>query len=401
MLALTPLFYSAIFLGAISSHEGKVFNVSTTGKHTLEYLLCDQKRHKAIGNNAEIKFTSSSDYTLKLSQERVCLIEDITNLTLSGGSGEKEFSNITCVSVGPTRYMLGFGFVNVSNLTINNLHIKNCASSMLVNSTKIHLTHQVNLSNNATTLLLYNCYHVKIQHTKISAHDSSFLVMEEVLGEVHIEDFNVAWVCKGDNCRKSVNLANEPVGVVDIPSTNVQFPQVLKSSASAVIVVTVSTSADLSFALLNCKLSLHCCNSPHRPKFGYMYLNVSAPINTTAIKFSTVKFVSMTIFASLHFTTAMMHNSVFEPFQLQHFTSSLKMKPFKPQWNVIVRSSETQAIQINIDCAKLENSPMLVYSKSRNSNTSVNITKIRTAGTFQNAHSTLCLVFECYTESWI
>ena len=399
MIVLTLVFFSAIFLGTVSNYEDKVLIVTQEGNHTLEKLLCEEERRKDITDNTEIRLDSFVNYNLSMSKEKFCIIENVQNLTLSGGSNESMFSNITCNLGGhPKKHTAGFGFVNVHNLTIKNLRIKNCASNPLVNNPKLEFGNQVSLANNETTLLLSHCSNVTIQHTQISTHSSGFLVIEEVLGELLIENLTAKWLCKRDSCPQSGDHpANELPGATDILPTKLQYPHRFKLPASAVIVVIMNnTSAGSNVTFQNCTLSLHHC-SCLMPKLGFLYLNVSTSSNNTSISLSAFNFSDAIIFANLYFKPTLINKPVINPFQLQdcNFRTMHKVNPFKPQWNMIVLYSETQAIQIKMDRMKLKNSPMLVYSKSRNSNISVIITDIATNTSFPNAYSTLYLIYLC------
>lgn len=394
MSASLPMCFLAVFLGAISRYESKVVMVPTMDNLTLEYFLCTKEGRKTITNDTEIKLNASVGHNM--STGMFCFIQNVSNLTLSGAGSGRTFSNITCASDRNNNYTSGFGFVNIHNLIIKNLHITKCAGKVIPSDIQFKFSNQLSTSDIVTTLLLSHCHNVKLQQLLISTDKSNFLVIEEVLGEILVEDVNTTWLCSSTDGQHNVSPAKEPTGMVDVPLTKLDFSQSPKLSASAVIVVitVIDLDFDVNINWHNCICLLHHCGSGRKSEFGHMYFNISTSSSKTTINFTSVRFSDVTLFAYLHFNTTTVSNPAIEPFQLYDcdFTLSHSLSPFEPQWNKIVVKSEYQDIQIRIGQLQLHNSPLLVYSQSTNSNTSVIITEITTDAAPPDAYSTLYLV---------
>ena len=110
-----------ILLLLVAAVAGRVVNV-TTGK-TLEEYLCPQNR--TIPPNTDV-IISVQEIVLPISL--FCLIENTTNITISASdelmNSEHGYATVRCE--GST----GFGFFNITNLTVRSVYFEGCRSSI-------------------------------------------------------------------------------------------------------------------------------------------------------------------------------------------------------------------------------------------------------------------------------
>ena len=136
-----------ILLLLVAAVAGKVVNVTTS--KSLEEYLCPPTR--TIPPNTDI-IISVPKIVLSMSNDnRFCLIENTTNITISASdesiselmNSEHGYANVSCESE------TGFGFFNVTNLTIRSVYFEDHCSSYV-------MPEAIRYLNESDQILYYN-----------------------------------------------------------------------------------------------------------------------------------------------------------------------------------------------------------------------------------------------------
>ena len=111
-------------------------------------------------------------------QLNFCNVSDLHNITITG----VEHVNINCnTSVRPN---VGFGFISVTNLTIENITFINCGTEFYHHIPSLPASAPLNLSNTSAAVLLFmNCSDVVIDSVAITHYYGYAMVMLRVMGQ--------------------------------------------------------------------------------------------------------------------------------------------------------------------------------------------------------------------------
>ena len=139
-----------LLLAAAAIYSGEVVNVTTS--KTLGEYLCPQNR--TIPPNTDV-IISVPLLHLKKHDEQFCLIKNTTNVTISSSDelmkSRSGYSTVVCESNS------GFGFFNVTGLTLRSVYFKNCINIVPPMAVKyINESDQFLYYNNVTATLLFN-----------------------------------------------------------------------------------------------------------------------------------------------------------------------------------------------------------------------------------------------------
>ena len=144
------------FIKSLSTH---IVQINTSNQ--LWFWLCS---HNIPLQNNLILHLTQSNYTLH--NMAFCLIENVSNVTLKG-AGTDGKSSIKCQLQHDST--TGFGFVNISSVTLENLEFTGCGATItksavaFVNDTHPHLGYK------QKALLVFNhCHNITIQHVNIT-----------------------------------------------------------------------------------------------------------------------------------------------------------------------------------------------------------------------------------------
>ena len=151
-----------------------------------------------ISNGSELEFfmchTLSSDTTLRLYpgghfvlQFNFCNVSDLHNITITG----VEHVNIICnTSVRPN---VGFGFISVTNLTIENIIFINCGTEFYHHIPSLPTSAPLYLSNTSAAVLLFmNCSDVVIDSVAITQYYGYAMVMLRVTGQFTLNNVSIS-----------------------------------------------------------------------------------------------------------------------------------------------------------------------------------------------------------------
>ena len=150
------------------------------------YITVSWSKVINISNGSELELfmchTLSSDTTLHLYpggnfvlQFNFCNVSDLHNITITG----VEHVNITSV-----RPNVGFGFISVTNLTIENITFVNCGTEFYHHIPSLPASAPLYLSNNSAAVLLFmNCSDVVIDSVAITQYYGYAMVMLRVTGQ--------------------------------------------------------------------------------------------------------------------------------------------------------------------------------------------------------------------------
>ena len=151
-----------------------------------------------ISNGSELELfmchTLSSDTTIRLYpgghfvlQFNFCNVSDLHNITITG----VEHVNITCnTSVRPN---VGFGFISVTNLTIENITFINCGTEFYHHILSLPTSAPLYLSNTSAAVLLFmNCSDVVIDSVAITQYYGYAMVMLRVTGQFKLNNVHVS-----------------------------------------------------------------------------------------------------------------------------------------------------------------------------------------------------------------
>ena len=151
-----------------------------------------------ISNGSELELfmchTLSSDTTLRLYPGghfvlwfNFCNVSDLHNITITG----VEHVNITCnISVRPN---VGFGFISVTNLTIENITFINCGTEFYHHIPSLPTSAPLYLSNTSAAVLLFmNCSDVVIDSVAITQYYGYAMVMLRVTGQFMLNNISIS-----------------------------------------------------------------------------------------------------------------------------------------------------------------------------------------------------------------
>ena len=138
--------------------------------------------------------TLSSDTTLRLYpgghfvlQFNFCNVCDLHNISITG----VEHVNITCnTSVRPN---VGFGFISVTNLTLENITFISCGTEFYRHIPSLPTSAPLYLSNTSAAVLLFmNCSDVVIDSVAITQYYGYAMVMLRVTGQFKLNNVSIS-----------------------------------------------------------------------------------------------------------------------------------------------------------------------------------------------------------------
>ena len=140
----------------LSTH---IVQINTSNQ--LSFWLCSD--NIPLQNNLKLHLTQSN-YILH--NMTFCLIENVSNLTLKGvGSDGK--SSIKCQLQDDST--TGFGFVNISSVTLENLEFTGCGATITKSAVAFFNNTHPHLGYKQKALLVFNhCHNITIQHVNIT-----------------------------------------------------------------------------------------------------------------------------------------------------------------------------------------------------------------------------------------
>ena len=144
------------FIKLLSTH---IVQINTSNQ--LWFWLCSD--NIPLQNNLTLHLTQSN-YILH--NMTFCLIENVSNLTLKGvGSDGK--SSIKCQLQHDST--TGFGFVNISSVTLENLEFTGCGATITKSAVAFFNDTHPHLGYKQKALLVFNhCHNITIQHVNIT-----------------------------------------------------------------------------------------------------------------------------------------------------------------------------------------------------------------------------------------
>ena len=144
------------FIKPLSTH---IVQINTSNQ--LWFWLCSD--NIPLKNNLTFHLTQSN-YILR--NMTFCLIENVSNLTLKGvGSDGK--SSIKCQLQHDST--TGFGFVNISSVTLENLEFTGCGATITKSAVAFFNDTHPHLGYKQKALLVFNhCHNITIQHVNIT-----------------------------------------------------------------------------------------------------------------------------------------------------------------------------------------------------------------------------------------
>ena len=144
------------FIKLLSTH---IVQINTSNQ--LWFWLCSD--NIPLKNNLTLHLTQSN-YILH--NMTFCLIENVSNLTLKGvGSDGK--SSIKCQLQDDST--TGFGFVNISSVTLENLEFTGCGATITKSAVAFFNDTHPHIGYKQKALLVFNhCHNITIQHVNIT-----------------------------------------------------------------------------------------------------------------------------------------------------------------------------------------------------------------------------------------
>ena len=134
--------------------------VIISNTNQLKEMLCSNSSTQ-IQNNLVLKLNVTSYELHQI--DGYCIVQNINNLTVQGA---KENSTIRCVPVDSPGS--GFGFINITNLLLANVHFDGCGG--IIPSTGVRSfnnTHPQLLYKQRAVLMFNLCNNVTIRHVNI------------------------------------------------------------------------------------------------------------------------------------------------------------------------------------------------------------------------------------------
>ena len=125
-------------------------------------------------NDSSLIVFSKASYTLNVSTS-FCIIQNLTNITLRSMTGH---SSIKCTSKSA-----GFGFVNITNITVTGIGFNGCGTTLteeavlLINDTHPHIGYL-----QKAVLLFNHCHNINISHVNISYYSGYAIMIMNPIG---------------------------------------------------------------------------------------------------------------------------------------------------------------------------------------------------------------------------
>ena len=143
--------------------------IDVNSSEELLQWLCNS----SLNDSSVIVFNKAS-YTLNVSTS-FCIIQNLTNITLRSMTGH---SSIKCTSKSA-----GFGFVNITNITVTSIGFNGCGTTLteeavvLINDTHPHIGYL-----QKAVLLFNHCHNINISHVNISYYSGYAIMIMNPIG---------------------------------------------------------------------------------------------------------------------------------------------------------------------------------------------------------------------------
>ena len=192
-------------LTAIKPLSSHIVPINTSVQ--LWYWLCSG--NATIQNNLVFKLTQRN-YVLH--NMTFCLIGNASNITLTGLSDGK--SSIECFKNGNSSSTIGFGFVNITSITLENLNFIRCGATITkAVVTSFNDTHP-HLGYKQKALLVFNhCHNITIEQVNIDYYIGYAIMMLNPLGSSLINQTLVNNGFGASNCYDSSMFACSGSGI--------------------------------------------------------------------------------------------------------------------------------------------------------------------------------------------
>ena len=189
----------------LSSH---IVPINTSDQ--MWYWLCSG--NASIRNNLVFKLTQRN-YVLH--NMTFCLIGNVSNITLTGLTDRN--SLIKCLKNGNSSSTTGFGFVNISSITLENLEFIGCGATITETAvTSFNDTHP-HLGYKQKAMLVFNhCYNITIHHVIFAHYVGYAILMFNPLGSSLMEHVKVQYGFGASQCTDSGIFACAGSGIAVI-----------------------------------------------------------------------------------------------------------------------------------------------------------------------------------------
>ena len=145
-------------------------DIIISNSNALNEMLCSNISTQ-LSNNLVLKLNMSSYELYQI--DGYCIVQNINNLTVQGVNGN---STIRCVPVGSPGS--GFGFINITNLLLANVHFHGCGG--IIPSTAVRSfnnTHPHLLYKQRAVLMFNLCNNVTIRQVNINNNYFGYAIL--------------------------------------------------------------------------------------------------------------------------------------------------------------------------------------------------------------------------------
>ena len=212
---------------AMCSITGGVVTQINTSEELWHHLCRSESYHQT--KNVTLELTKSA---YKLKNLTFCVIKNFLSFTLKAGPSAKSPVSIQCVSsqLQPSSSTLGFGFVNITELVIENLKFRSCGSVITSDAVVYFNDTHPFLGYKQKALLVFNhCYRVSIREVTVHQYYGYALMMLNPIGYSLIQNVGIYYGIGGSYCDKnSYNCAGSGImyAFKDTYETNEYMPPV-------------------------------------------------------------------------------------------------------------------------------------------------------------------------------
>ena len=159
---------------------------NATSPGSLQYYLCEQG---LVTHHSMVYLSSSFNHTIL--PGHFCLLSHLSNVTITS-NGSKNIAHIVCRNT--TAPTTGFGFVNMTHLTLNNLHFSGCGGSLSSESLSSINKSKIYFPPGQTGVLVFNhCHDLTMYDVSVDGGYFGYaMITVNVYGNVNISDVTVA-----------------------------------------------------------------------------------------------------------------------------------------------------------------------------------------------------------------
>ena len=181
MLLFTLLIFVIVHLCSASID---VTSIDVGNSDELLYRLCST----SSPGDSTVLYLMEKRYTLE--PLGFCVIRDVSNMRLESLTGH---STVNCLSQKSGDNCTGFGFVNVTNITITGVHFIGCGSTLtkeaviMINDTHPHIGYL-----QKAVLIFNHCYNITLKHVSIQSYSGYAIMMMNPLGHSLMHKVNVS-----------------------------------------------------------------------------------------------------------------------------------------------------------------------------------------------------------------